>query len=243
MQGRAALITGAGRGIGRAIAATLAQRGCRVAIVEIDEAAANEAASALGSAALAVPADVGEPADVREAVQRAQQAFGRLDIVVNNTGIGRGKPPDRLTVEEWDRVLAVNLRSALLTVQAAEPMLRAAPGGGRVVNIASTRALMSEPHTEAYSASKAGLIGLTHALAISLGPDVRVNCISPGWINTRQDPAQLTDRDHAQHAVGRVGRPEDIAALAAFLCSDEAGFITGQNFIADGGKTRQMIYA
>jgi len=129
----------------------------------------------------------------------------------------------------------------------AVPHLRAARGV--IVNIASTRALQSEPHTEAYSASKGGLVALTHALAISLGPDVRVNCVSPGWIDTRSwtkrsrrssDP--LPPEDHAQHPAGRVGTPGDVAELVLYLISDRAGFVTGQNFVADGGMTRKMIY-
>jgi NAD(P)-dependent dehydrogenase (short-subunit alcohol dehydrogenase family) len=112
---------------------------------------------------------------------------------------------------------------------------------GAIVNIASTRALQSEPNTEAYSASKGGLVALTHALAISLGPRVRVNCVSPGWIETRES-ARHSRAEHAQHPVGRIGRPEDVAEIVAFLLSDAAGFITGQNFIVDGGMTRKMIY-
>jgi len=118
-----------------------------------------------------------------------------------------------------------------------------------VVNIASTRALQSEPHTEAYAASKGGLVALTHALAVSLGPAVRVNCISPGWIDTsawqprgQERTSALRPEDHAQHPAGRVGRPEDVAILCAYLVSDAAGFVTGQNFVIDGGMTRKMIY-
>jgi len=120
---------------------------------------------------------------------------------------------------------------------------------GAIVNIASTRAIQSEPNTEAYSASKGGILALTHSLAMSLGPDIRVNCISPGWIDVSEwkksqqaKKPHLTKMDHAQHPAGRVGKPEDIAALVAFLISDEAGFITGQNFVVDGGMTKKMIY-
>ena len=135
-------------------------------------------------------------------------------------------------------MLATNLTSTFLLVRAAEAMLRASRGA--VVTIASTRAHMSEPNTEAYAASKGGLVALTHALAISLGPEVRVNCISPGWILTK-GPAP-SQADHAQHPAGRVGTVEDIAALAVFLLGPESGFITGAEFIADGGMTRKMIY-
>jgi len=123
--------------------------------------------------------------------------------------------------------------------KAGEKMLRAAKGA--ILTIASTRAHMSEPHTESYAASKCGILALTHALAISLGPDIRANVISPGWINTK--PASLSHEDHAQHPAGRAGTVEDIASLAAFLLGPDSGFITGAEFVVDGGMTRKMIYA
>jgi NAD(P)-dependent dehydrogenase (short-subunit alcohol dehydrogenase family) len=135
-------------------------------------------------------------------------------------------------------VLTTNLTGTFLLVRAAEAMLRAA--NGAVITIASSRARMSEPDTESYAASKGGLVALTHALAISLGPDVRVNCISPGWVATKGPPP--TPEEHAFHPAGRVGKPEDIAALAAFLAGPESGFITGAEFVVDGGVTRKMIY-
>jgi len=135
-------------------------------------------------------------------------------------------------------VLATNLTSTFLLARRTETLLRAARGA--IVTIASTRARMSEPNTEAYAASKGRLVALTHALAISLGPDVRVNCVSPGWIETRGEP--LRPEDHAQHPAGRVGRVEDVAAMVAFLLGPESGFITGAEFVVDGGMTRTMIY-
>jgi len=130
----------------------------------------------------------------------------------------------------------VNLTGPFLMAKHCAPHLRAA--GGAIVNIASTRALQSEPQNESYSASKAGLIGLTHAMAMTLGPAVRVNCICPGWIAHQP----VTQKDHAQHPAGRVGRDSDIAEMVAYLLSDAAGFITGANFVIDGGMTRKMIY-
>jgi NAD(P)-dependent dehydrogenase (short-subunit alcohol dehydrogenase family) len=146
-------------------------------------------------------------------------------------------------------VLDTNLTGPLLATRHAVPHLRRATGGGAIINIASTRALQSEPDSEAYAASKGGLVALTHALAISLGPAVRVHCISPGWIDTsayaprgERGPSRVRDEDHAQHPVGRVGRPEDVAALCAWLSSAEAGFVTGQNYVVDGGMTHKMIW-
>jgi NAD(P)-dependent dehydrogenase (short-subunit alcohol dehydrogenase family) len=164
---------------------------------------------------------------------------------VNDAGIASpyGDPVESLALEDWRRWIDTNLTGGFLCTKHAVPHLRAA--NGSIVNIASTRAIQSEPNHEAYAASKGGLVALTHALAISLGPDVRVNCISPGWIEVgswqkaseRKEPAH-----RPQHPVGRVGKPEDIANLVIFLSGPLASFITGQNFVVDGGMTRKMIY-
>ena len=171
-------------------------------------------------------------------IEGVRATEGRLDALVCNAGINARKPIAALSLAEWSRVLATNLTSTFLLVRAAESLLRAAKGA--VVTIASSRARMSEADTEAYAASKGGLVALTHALAISLGPDVRVNCISPGWIFTKGEPPR--PEDHAFHPAGRVGTPADVAALAAFLVGPDSGFITGAEFVVDGGVTRKMIY-
>jgi len=246
---KVAFVTGGAQGIGRAIAERFLQDDLCVLIADSDAEAGQETAARLADVGPVrfVQTDVADEAQVRRAIQAAIDGFGHLDILVNNAGIGHSVPLAELDLADWNRVLGVNLTGAYLCARHAAPWLAAS--GGAIVNIASTRALMSEPNTEAYAASKGGLVALTHALAVSLGPKVRVNCISPGWIDVsaRKEsavakPAMLTEADHRQHPAGRVGTPEDIAGLAAYLVSPEAGFITGANFVVDGGMTHKMIY-
>ncbi len=243
------IITGGGQGIGKANAKHLLMRGCRIIIAEVDEGAGAETEQELKTLGEIrwIQADISQERDVTHLVEESVKHFGRIDVLINNAAVSSRKPITALTLDEWNAVLGVNLTGAFLCAKYTIPYLQRAKG--IIINISSTRALMSEPHTEAYSASKGGILALTHALAISLGPDVRVNCISPGWIEVsewkkstlRHDPG-LREEDHAQHPVGRVGRPEDIASLVSYLISLEAGFITGQNFVVDGGMSRKMIY-
>ncbi|HSH08037.1 MAG TPA: SDR family oxidoreductase [Burkholderiales bacterium] len=246
--GKCALVTGGAQGIGLATAARLAADGWQVAIADRDAEALQEARAA-HRGLQALPCDVSDEGAVMRCVADVVAAFGRLEALVNNAGItgATSGPLEALTLAEWNRRIGTNLTGVFLMAKHCAPQLRAA--GGAIVNVASTRALQSEPNTEAYSASKGGVIALTHALAMSLGPAVRVNCVSPGWIDVRawrkrarRDSTPLSAADHAQHTVGRVGKPEDVAALIAWLLSDEAGFVTGQNFVIDGGMTRRMIY-
>lgn len=236
-----ALVTGGAKGIGRAVTRHLLATGWRVGIVDLPGIGLRRAYPPRRNRnAVAIEGDVGDEATVERAVDAVVDRFGRLDAIVSNAGIMIRKPIRRLTLGEWRRVIDTNLTAAFLLARAAEKPLRKAKGA--MVTIASTRALMSEPNTESYSASKGGLLALTHALAASLGPDVRVNCVSPGWIATK-DYGALRRKDHAQHPVGRVGKPDDIAAIVAWLIDRErSGFVTGANFVVDGGMTRKMIY-
>jgi NAD(P)-dependent dehydrogenase (short-subunit alcohol dehydrogenase family) len=239
---RVALVTGAAHGIGRAIARRLLDDGWRVGAVDIAAADLKRTYASHARRVALIAGDVAEEQTARDAVDTVTKEFGRLDALVSNAGIMIRKSLKSLTLADWRQVIDTNLTATYLFARAAEAALRA--GHGAIVTIASTRALMSEPNTESYSASKGGLVALTHALAISLGPDVRVNCVSPGWIVVRgEEEKALRRKDHAQHPAGRVGKPTDIAEIVAWLLDGErSGFVTGANFVVDGGMTRKMIY-
>lgn len=249
LDGLTAVVTGAGRGIGRAIAARFIDEGARVLLFDVDRAAVEDAGDELGDQARVQVGSIADDAAAQRAIDAAVAWTARVDILVNNAAIAKADngPLEQLSLERWREVIDTNLTGTFLMARAAAPHLRQAKGA--IINLTSTRAVMSEPHNEAYAASKGGIVALTHALANSLGPEVRVNAIAPGWIVTsawqprgeRTQP-ELRDIDHAQHPVGRVGWPEDVAALAAYLASSEAGFATGQVFTLDGGMTRKMIY-
>lgn len=249
---RTALVTGGAQGIGKGIAQRLLQLGMNVLIADLDAEAGTETErefAGLGSVRF-VHTDITNEESVADCLRQLSEWSEGLHAVVNNAAIANagGRPVDQLTLDDWNRVITTNLTGVFLMTKHAVPLLRES-GGGAIVNIASTRALQSEANTEAYSASKGGVVALTHALAMSLGPRIRVNCISPGWIEVgawkktaaRRLPV-LREIDHTQHPAGRVGEPRDIAAMVAFLLSDSAGFITGQNFTVDGGMTKKMIY-
>ncbi|NLA59102.1 MAG: glucose 1-dehydrogenase [Firmicutes bacterium] len=242
--GKVVIVTGAGRGIGKCIALTYAAQGAKVVIAEKDQSLGETTLQSIkdfGGEALFCPTDVTKPEDIHNLMAETDAAYHRLDILINNAGIGITKSPYELTVDEWDLVLNTNLRGTFLCAREAAKIMRR-QGGGAIVNIASTRAFMSEANTEAYSASKGGIIALTHALAISLAPDkIRVNAISPGWIETG-DYSELREIDHLQHPAGRVGTPDDIARACLYLTHDDNDFITGANIMIDGGMTRKMIY-
>jgi NAD(P)-dependent dehydrogenase (short-subunit alcohol dehydrogenase family) len=242
---RWAVVTGGAQGIGRAIVEALrACDGWRVVAVDRDEEALGE----LSLDVVAIAADVSGDQGAQAIARELERHTSHLELLCNNAGIMRAA---RLAEKNWrafDEVLAVNLRAPYVVTGTLLPWLLQ---GDRpsVVNIASTRALMSEPDTEPYAASKGGVVALTHAMAVSLGPQVRVNAISPGWIATeawqkqsqRRDPG-LRAEDHAQHPAGRVGTPEDVARAVLFLADPANSFVTGVNLVIDGGMTRKMIY-
>lgn len=241
------IVTGAGHGIGRAIAEAYASEGASVIIAELDESTGGMAAAEIcsqGGTAEFVACDVSKEEDIIALVAHAAAKYGTVDILINNAGIANPHTSTlyELSVEEWDKVLNTNARSVFLATREAAKVMRNNPQGGAVVNLSSTRSLMSEPNTEAYAASKGAIAALTHAMAVTLGEDgITVNCISPGWIETG-DYAELREIDHSQHPSGRVGRPEDIARACLYLTAPDNNFVTGAQLIIDGGMTRKMIY-
>jgi NAD(P)-dependent dehydrogenase (short-subunit alcohol dehydrogenase family) len=251
---RTALVTGGGQGIGKAIVQAFAHHEANVVIADKDAEAGQEVVEWLSKkggnadALHFIECDVADENSVKQLIQASLDRFGRIDYLINNAGLSKFTPLLEMNAAQWDEVLNANLRGAFLCARYAAPYLKA-HAKGVIINIASTRAFMSEPDSEAYAASKGGLVALTHALAVSLGPEVRVNCISPGWIEVRdwkkksqRQEVRHGEEEKRQHPVGRVGEPEDIGRAVVFLCSGEAGFITGENITIDGGMSHRMIY-
>ncbi|MGV3465657.1 MAG: SDR family NAD(P)-dependent oxidoreductase [Heyndrickxia sp.] len=236
------VVTGAGNGIGETVAIEYAKKGAKVVIAEVNREAGQQAADKInqnGGVALFIKTDVRKPKDIEDLFSTVSKEYERVDIVINNAGVSKWKDPMELTVDEWDDIINTNLRSVFLCTREAAKYMK---NGGSVVNMASTRALMSEPNSEGYAATKGGIVALTHAMAVSLGEKgIRVNAISPGWIETG-NYEQLSHDDHAQHPAQRVGRPVDIARGCFYLTDPENDFVTGQNIVIDGGMTIKMIY-
>lgn len=239
------IVTGASNGIGQGIASMYAEKGAKVVLADIDEEKGLKMEAQIkgnGGEALFVKTDVRNEKDLINLMETTKATYHSIHIVINNAGKGVFKSPYELTIDEWDDVIHTNLRSVFLGTREAAKYIRDNEDGGAIVNISSTRAFMSEPNSEAYAATKGGIVALTHAFAASLSEDrITVNCISPGWIETG-DYSDLRDIDHAQHFSKRVGKADDIARACLYLTSKENNFITGTNITIDGGMTKKMIY-
>jgi NAD(P)-dependent dehydrogenase (short-subunit alcohol dehydrogenase family) len=241
---RVAIVTGAGKGIGRRIAIDYARSGAFTVIAEKNPewgaSTCNEIMQE-GHKAWFIETDVSNPLQIEELMSQVKQRFGRLDILINNAGISVWHDPLTLEEKEWNQIIDTNLKSVFFASREAAKIMKYNQGGF-IINIASTRALMSEPNSEAYAASKGGILALTHALAASFAPlHIAVNAILPGWIETG-DYSKLRDTDHQQHFSSRVGRPKDISGACLFFSNPENTFITGTQLVIDGGMTRKMIY-
>lgn len=239
------VVTGGAQGIGEGIVRAYAQRGAKVVIADVNVELGHQLAQECneqGYSALFVEADVSKEQDIVALMQQTVQHFGTITILINNAGKFEHVSPYDITVAQWHNLLQTNLTSVLFCSREAAKIMRTNELGGSIVSLASTRAFMSEPYSEAYAASKGGIVALTHALARSFGPDnITVNSISPGWIETG-DYEQLRAIDHEQHLVGRVGVPEDIAQACLYLTNPANRFVTGINITVDGGMTKKMIY-
>lgn len=251
---RVCFVTGGAQGLGLGISRHLLAQGWKVMLFDLDEEAGHEALAALPDEERArvifFCGDVASESDIKIAVQQTFDRFGRIDGLVNNAGIAN---PDNgsfehLDWENWQRVINVNLGGTFLAAKHATQHLRKT--NGAIVNIASTRAFQSEANTEAYAATKGGVVALTHAMAVSLSGEVRVNAIAPGWIEVgdwqksrNRRNVDHSDADRNQHPAGRVGTPDDIANAVSFLLDPTlSGFMTGETIRIDGGMTHKMIY-
>ncbi len=246
LEGRVAVITGSGSGIGRACARVFAAEGASVVVADIDAGSADATARGIeeaGGRALALAADVSDPASVQELVRRTLMAFPAVHVLVNNAAIQINKTVEDTAPEEWSRQMAVNVGGVFLCSKFFLPHLKASRGA--IVNMSSVNGYFVEPFCAGYCATKAAIMGLTRAMAIDHGKDgVRVNCICPGYIDAglaegyfqaQPDPAAARREAGALHALRRIGRPEEVANVAAFLASEEASFMTGAAVAVDGG--------
>ena len=252
LKNKIAVVTGAGMGMGKAIATTFAQEGAAVAVVDINAQAGNGAVQeirAQGGQAIFIEADVSKAADVQRIAAETVATFGGIDILVNNAGIQHYGSVVETTEEEWDRVLGVNLKSIFLCSKYCIPEIQKR-GGGAVINIASVQGLASQHSVAPYAASKGGAISLTRNMAIDFASsNIRVNCVCPGSIDTPMlrwaaeltgDPQSAIQEWGELHVLKRVGKPEEVAQVVLFLASARASFVTGAAYVVDGGLTSQL---
>ena len=223
MKGKVAVVTGGAKGIGRAICQAFSEQGAQVCMIDM---APNDYFTG----------DIAEEAVLTAFSQKVLGEYGKIDYLVHNAMLTRGGI-DQCSYEDFNYVLKVGVAAPYYLTKLFKDSFNP---GGSIVNISSTRYLMSQAGTESYTAAKGGITALTHALAVSLAGKVRVNAIAPGWIDTME--GDFSEADHHQHPAGRIGMPEDIANAVLFLCSEKSGFITGQVITIDGGMTKQMIY-
>ena len=246
LEGKVALVTGGGQGIGRGIVDRFLEEGAQVAVVQRREPG-EELLRHQG--VLGIRADLGDTTAIKAAADHAAVHFGGIDILVNNAGIMFERSVADITVDEWDLMMAVNMRAPLFLAQAALPHMQRR-GGGSIINIGSIEGLSANPLHAAYCASKAGIHGMTRAMAVDMGKDgIRCNAIAPGWIaselsenylESQPDAAGAREALDRLHPVGRVGRPTDVGDLAVFLASGRSGFLTGEVVVLDGGRTAKL---
>jgi len=252
LKDRVTIVTGAGKGIGKGIATVFSRQGAKVVVVDWDEEAGKKTSEEIrrsGGDAFFVKCDASNEEQVKAMILAAIAKYGRINVLVNNAGIGVYKTVLDTTSEEWDRCLAVNLKGVFLCSKYAIPHIKAA-GGGAIVNIASVHAYQNVGGTAPYAASKAGVVALTRVMAIDYGRDkIRVNAICPGWIYTpliqsifdeAPDPEKARREVEHRQILGRLGTPEEVGEAAAFLASDEASYITGASLMVDNGMTAQL---
>lgn len=240
LKGKSVLVTGGASGIGQATAARFLEEGCRVCVIDCCAEARQRVTIELPDLDAVIDADVANPEQVQAAVGEAIERMGALDILINNAGISIRHDFLDITPQEWDRVIDVNLKGVFNVAQAAARHM-VASGAGVIINTASTAGTTGYPHYADYAASKGGVIALTYAMALELAPNVRVNAVSPGYTLTPMQRAEYSDAMLAavnrKIPLGRHARPEEIAAMFAFLASDDAGFATGHVYVMDGAET------
>ena len=251
LEGRVAIVTGAAKGIGWGIAKIFVQEGAKVAVVDWDEENGNKTAAELkaaGGDTIFIKCDVSKEDEVRAMTQKTLQTYQRIDVLVNNAGVGVYKAFMDASLADWDRALGVNLKGQVFCSREAVPQMQK-QGKGAIVNISSVHAFQTVNGVAPYATSKGGVFALTHAMAIDLAPTIRVNAIAPGWVYTPliqsifdsyDDPAGQRKEVERRALMKRIGRPEEIGYAAAFLASDEASFITGTQLFVDGGLTAQL---
>lgn len=242
-QTKRVFVTGGAEGIGKSIVSAFCKEGCRVAFCDNNETAGQQTAKETGATFYHV--DVSNKEALENCMQCIIAKWHDIDVIINNVGVSNFSPITETSVEDFDKILSINLRPVFITSRyiAIHRKNQTIPNiYGRIINICSTRYIMSEPGSESYAASKGGIYSLTHALALSLSEwNITVNSITPGWIQTHNYD-QLRPEDHSQHPSKRVGKPEDIARMCLFLSQKENDFINGENITIDGGMTKKMIY-